>query len=230
MAVYTDMFLNFLGRAPSAQESSYLDKLINQGYLTPGEIGFVIQGLPEFQQKRLEQQTTDLEGRMIRGEQGAIDQTVSRAVPQANAMFSRLGRQGSSGVEAMVAQQVGQRAQDLAQQRQQALLSFYGGGLSNISQMYTQLSQGFQNAGQQRMLLERQADLDKEMYFRQKSDYEDYLNQAGRGRLGKGIGQGYGAILGAGAGFALSGGNPLGALAGAGIGAGAGGNIGGLFR
>ena len=211
-------FQQHLGRTPSQGEIDFLNKFIDRGELSLGEVGFLVQGLPEAQERLLERQTGSLESRL-----GAADTaTMGRLVPQVNARLAGLGRQGSSAFEGALAQQLGQQSA----QRQSTLAQFYGGGLQNIASQYAGLSQGTLGRGYGVRDTERQYDFEKQQQAKAQSLYDYYLNQqAGaqkRAALGGLVGAGVGAGLGAFGGTKT-------ALLGASLGAGVGQNAGGLF-
>lgn len=214
-------FQQHLGRAPSQGEVDFLNKFISRGELSLGEIGFLVQGLPEAQERLLGRQTGQLESRLAQADTTTLD----RAVPQVNARLAALGRQGSSAFEGALAQQLGQGAA----QRQSMLAQFYGGGLRDIAGQYAGLSQGALGRGYQVRDTERDLDFQRSQQERAKSIYDEYLNrQAGTQRRAA-LGGLIGAGLGAGLGFMGPAGGAKTALLGASLGSGVGQNAGGLF-
>lgn len=220
-------FRQFAGRDASPGELDFLSKYIDQGELSPGEVGMLVQGLPDSRARILEQQTPQLDARLAAGDQASLNATMAQAVPQINSRLASLGRQNSSAFEGALAQQIGQQGYQLAAQRQNTLAQFYGGGLSNIANLYTQLSQGAQNRGYQVRDANTQRGFDLQNFDMQRNSYNDYLNMARSQQRGQGFGQLAGMALGGGLGAFYGG--PTGAMVGARIGGSAGGSAGGLF-
>lgn len=204
------LYQQYLGRPATDQEVNYLDQFAQAGHIQPFQLGQIIQGLPEYQNKALGQY-----GQQYSDQLGQSDNRLLNLAKQSITQdFAQNGRSnfdpgnasyGSSGFYGAFAN----AAQNLATQRQSALSSFYGGGYNNI--LGAQQGQGNNQLGigQQRI----QGDLDYSRsiadYYRQANDYNGYLNQQhrlnnqsaalgiGGALLGAGIGGSYGGIGGA---------------------------------
>lgn len=212
-------FQQALGRYATADEIKYLGKFIDEGSLQPFEIGQIVQGLPEYQDRLLGQQTEQFGQRLAASDQDIL----GKAGAAINSQFANLGRPVSSGQAGALAQ-VGQ---NLAQQRQSALAQFYGQGLQQsraLSQSYAgnALERGYGLRDETR---QRGYQLEDRNYM--KDLYEGYLNRQAaasrRGALGGMIGTLGGGALGA------AYGGPKGAYYGASAGNAFGQNLGGLF-
>lgn len=205
-----------LGRDPTPSEISQYSKYIKSGDLSYEDVHNITAGLPEQEKARLEQYSKQYGDALNQQNQGILDQ----AAATANSRFAGLGRPVTSAQSASVLQAGGQ----LAQARQSALADFYGRGLSNNLNQYTQLGQNTLNRGN--ALGDERTAYNRSLlgYQTQRNDYSTDLSNTNAQNRRRALGTLTGSILGAGAG-ALSGGGVKGAQLGAGIG----GQAGGLF-
>lgn len=208
-------FMQFLGRAATPDEVAYLSKFIQEGSLQPAEIGQIVQGLPEFQDRRL-----DADVGRYREALAASDQDIlGRAGAAINSQFASLGRPVTSAQ----AGALGQVAQNLAQQRQSALANFYGQGLRETSALQRAYGQGVLERGyglrDDALSHQRQLSLTREGNYAQKDLYSQYAHNQKRQAQNQFIGQLGGAAIG----------GAFGGLPGARLGASVGGGFGGLF-
>ena len=158
-----DQFQRVLGRAPRPDEVSYFTKFLNEETLSPLEIGQILQSSPEYQQTLLKRQGQEYEGYLAASDA----HNLGRAQEDITSQYRNLGRPDSSGVAGAFAS----AAKDLAARRQDALASFYGGGLQNISGAYSQQGQGAQQRGYALTDRRQQRAWDLEDYYRQRDDY-----------------------------------------------------------
>ena len=236
MADINSYFQQYLGRQATADEVSYLNKFIQEGYLQPGEIGQVIAGLPGAQGRALESDLPKFQQAMSAQDQGYLQSAADMAGAQAQSRFAGLGRPNSSAMAAQVFGQTGQAAQNLAMQRQSALAQFYGQGLQQnraLTQAYGQgaLERGYGLRDEAR---QRQYQIEHRNYM--KGLYDEYAAQQRKSNrlgaigniAGTALGMGAGAMLGGGLGADM-GGRFGGAMMGGRAGGGLGQNFGGLF-
>lgn len=214
-----DQYQSVLGRAPTSAESDYLNKFLQEGSLQPYELGQILQGSPEFQKTQLMkngQQYSDL--------LGASDANIlGKAGAQIQSQFAEQGRPVSSGQIGALAQ----AGQNLAQQRQSALASFYGNGLNQNQSLYAQGGQNALDRGYGIRDNQTQFSQNMALANQQNGFYQNYLNQANRIQRNQGLGSAIGGGLGL-IGGGLAGG-PMGAAAGGGAGSRIGSGLGGLF-
>lgn len=210
-----DQFQQILGRTPTAAEVEYLSKFITEGSLQEHEIGQILQASPEYQQTRLEKDTTAYGQKL----QASDDQVLARgadvAGAQATSRFAGLGRPNSSALAASVYGQTGQLAGDLASRRQSALADFYGQGLKQNAALYKQGGQSALERGYGLRDETRQFGQQMQLAKYQQDNFNSYLDQANRNQKRSALGGAIGAGIG---GIAGSYGGPAGAMAGASIG------------
>jgi len=105
------LFQQFLGRAPRGDEQSYFQGLIDKGQISPYEISYFLQGLPEYQQK---QAATSREQAM-----GAAREYDIAMFPQYRqqmmGQFAQMGRPDTSGYDMAM----GKMQRDIALERGQ---------------------------------------------------------------------------------------------------------------
>jgi hypothetical protein len=223
-------FLSILGRAPSQAETDYYQKFLSEGGIQPYEIGQILQATPEFQQARLEKDTTAYGQKLQAGDDQIMQRGADMAGAQAQSRFAGLGRPNSSALAASVFGQQGQLASSLAQSRQSALADFYGQGLKQNMALY---QQGGQNGLERAYGLRdesRQYGQQMELANRGQAYYSSMLDKANRQSRNQGMAAFGGSLLGAGIGaFGGSFAGPGGTMLGAQLGAGVGGKAGGLF-
>lgn len=156
-------FLRILGRPPRPDELEYMVGLMTDEAMSANEIGQVLQGMPEFQSRQLDQNAQKYGQALDASNQGVLNQ----AAATAQSSLASLGRPGSSAMGASILSAGG----DLARQRQSALAQFYGQGL----QQNQALTQGYgQNALARGYGLrdeKRQRGYQIEDYYRQKNDF-----------------------------------------------------------
>jgi hypothetical protein len=174
-----EQLASLLGRGLNPAETDFVKKLMTDGEISEFEAGQYLSGLPEFQQRLLDNQATALEGRLA----GSDEAVLGRAAKVANSQFAGLGRNVTSAQSASVLQAGG----DLAQQRQSLLAQFYGQGQQNIQNNYLNRSQSaLERAYQNRdsaVAFGRQ----NFMYDRYKRDYEDQIKTQSRRNLQAGL-------------------------------------------
>lgn len=163
-------FQSTLGRAPTEDELAFFNRFITEGSLQPHEIGQILQGTPEFQRTQLNQNTNALDSRLQASDNQALQYGADVAGAKAQSRFAGLGRPNSSALAASVFGQTGQMANNLAQQRQSALASFYGNGLQKNMNAYgdqaqTPLARGYGLRDET-----RQRNYQIEDYYRQSND------------------------------------------------------------
>lgn len=208
-------FQAILGRPANAAERAYMSKLMDSGDIGAHEIGQILQGTPEFQNKLLEQNTTAF-GNKLNQQNEAI---LGQAGNVAQARFAGLGRPQTSAIGASV----GQAAGSLAQSRQSTLANFYGQGLNQQAQNYQagannalERSYGIQDENRQFIQNYQLAKLQGDQYGNAVNQANSLARKQAQGRaIGSGIGAIGGAVVG----------GPFGAAAGANVG----GQFGGLF-
>ena len=214
-------YKQFLGRSARPDELSFFQELFNSGDLKPYELGQFLQGLPEAQEARLPGQTQRF-GEALGGQDTAI---LGRAADVARSQAVRLGRPDTS----MIGSQIASAGQNLAMSRQGAIAQFYGQGIGQVNNSYLggsdiALSRAY-GLGDERRQFERDKSLAESNYNRQQNDFNNYLNSQRRHSRSQGAGGLLGAGIGAGLGWAASGGNPYGGFLGASVG----GKLGGIF-
>lgn len=162
------LYAQHLGRAATPDEIQYLNRFVQEGHIHPGEIGSIIQSMPEYQQKMLEQ-NTDAYGQKLNAQNGAIlDQTAAKI----NSNFASLGRPVSSAMGASLTQAGGQ----LAQRNQSLLADFYGRGLQQNQSYQQNYGNAALDRGYARDSEQRQRDYQIEDYYRQQNDFNNYQN------------------------------------------------------
>lgn len=157
-------FQEILGRVPTQDEIDYFGRFIKDGELQPHEIGLILQTLPEFQQSQLQKNTAQF-GEQLNTQNAAI---LDQAAAAANSRFAGLGRPTTSALGASVLRAGGQLAQD----RQNALASFYGRGLEGNVALGQKLGTASIQRGYNERDTKRQRGWDIQDYYRQKDDYE----------------------------------------------------------
>ena len=219
-------FQQILGRDATPDEISYLDKFIQENGLSPQEINFALQGMPEAQGRQLTADTQAYGAQLAQGDQGILD----KAAATAQSRFASLGRPVTSGQVGALAQ----TGQNLAMNRQSMLADFYGRGLQNIAGNRQTLGGGMLERGYGLRDETRQRGYQVEDRNYMKNMYDEYSARQARGQRAGALGQMGGSLLGAGLGAALAyptGGMSMGmgAMLGSQMGGGAGRNAGGLF-
>jgi len=210
-------YAEILGRPPRKDEEDYFLGLMTDDAISPFEVGQIIQGLPEFQSRQLNQNADAYSQRL-----GAADQDIlAKSAAAANSQFANQGR----GVTSAMGAQVAQAGASLAQQRQALLAQFYGQGLQNnqaLTQQYGQngLERGYGLRDESRQRAYQMADMDKYQNIS-----ESYLNRQRSTQRNQMYGQLAGTAVGS-LGFL---GGPTNGFAGMKAGSAVGGNIGGLF-
>lgn len=211
-----DAFRRVLGREPRADEINFFKKFMDSGDLDEYEIGQILGATPEAQQALNTQQTGQYRDILAQTD----EDTLGRAGDALTSQFRKAGRSpSSSGYVAAFAD----AARMLAVQRQQAVGQFAAGGLGNIQQAYAGQGAGAQERGYGQRDVKQNRAWGIEDYYRQKSDYDNYLNQQNRLNRQRAFGQLGGAVIGAGLGGAIGG------FGGARTGAQIGSQFGGIF-
>lgn len=209
------IFNQALGRNGTDAEHTFLKSYVDQGFISPAEIGHYLSGTPEALKNRLAQQQDQFGGILSQGN----GQILSDAAKAANAQFAQNGRQFSTGQTA----QTLQAGQQIAAQQSPLLAQFYGQGQQGLNDSYYQQSAGALNWARNQAEEYKQRQWSIEDYYRQKNDYDSYLNSANNrakwGAVGSLAGAGLGAYLG----------GPKGRMLGAAVGSQAGGSLGSLW-
>jgi len=159
-------FQQHLGRPATAAEMSQLMQYGSTGGidLTAGDIGDILQSLPEYQKSQTNQIANQYAGNMTKYN----DQILGRASDMANANFAENGRQWSSGQGNSVIQ----AGQQLAAQQAPDIASFYANGqMGQLQNQYNlgmnarQFGQGQQLSGQdwRRQLYSQAVNYDNQM-------------------------------------------------------------------
>lgn len=204
MADINGEFQKFLGRGPTQAENDYFQKFITEGSIQPYEIGQVLQALPEFQQSKLEKNTSALGDRLGASNEQIMQRGADMAWAQAQSRFAGLGRPNSSALAASVFGQQGQLAQGLAQQRQSALAQFYGQGLQQNMALQQQGGQSALERGYGLRDETRQFGQQMQLARYSQDNYNNYLAQANKRARNQGMGSMLGAGLGLAAGAAFA--------------------------
>lgn len=169
------LFKQSVGRDPRPDELDYLTKFVDEGGLQPFEANQIAQGLPEAQNRQLQQYGGQYEQALA----GADQRIMGQAGDQLTSMFAQQGRPRSSGYTAAFAN----AARDLAIQRQPQIANFYGQGYGNIMGNYGQMAQGATNRGYGLRDEQRKRAWEIEDYYRKKNDTQDFLNMQGTRNL-----------------------------------------------
>lgn len=216
-----DYFKEYFGRDATPDELNYYNKFISQEGMTPYEVGQSLQATPEYQNKLFQQQIPQLEQMYARNDERMLGQA-------GDALARRFAQQGRTTTGSGYTQAYMNAARDLAARRNTQLADFYQGGLNQMRQIPYAQGQG----ATQRQYGIRDSNTDwqrqLQMYQLQKSDYDNYLNQANRRARNQGIGSLVGSGLGAAAGFAMPGAGPFAAYLGSQMGSGLGSTFGGF--
>jgi|SRR5882672_2339601 len=194
-AAINNYFQQYLGRAATQDEISYLKEYLDKGHLTTFEAGQIISGLPEAQQRQFSGYA-DQYKQQLAGQDEAI---LNRAGNQLQSRFAQQGRPDTSSYGAAYLS----AAKDLAIARQPAIAQFYGQGYANLQQQPYQASQQAQGRGYQLedRAYNRQNDISD--YYRQQNDYNDRLNSYNRsGRWDQFANTGIQGLFGVAGGFA----------------------------
>ena len=211
-----DVFRRTLGREARADEFDFFRKFIDEGDLSLLEVGQVLEGSPEAQQTRQRGQRQEYADFLA----GSDKQVLGQAGDELTSRFRQMGRTpSSSGYVAAFAD----TARQLAMARQAQLAPFVAGGLQDLQGAYAAGGAGAQARGFGQRDLKQQRAWGIEDYYREKSDYDNYLNQQQRLNRQRTMAQFGGAAIGAGVGGFLGG------VPGARAGAGGGGSGGGIF-
>lgn len=169
-------FQELLGRAPSSDEMDYFNKFINEGSLQAEEIGQILQSLPEYQQRKLETDTSAYNDRLTANDDKFLSNATDRIGAQVNSRFAGMGRPVSSALAASTFGQAGQVAQGLQQNRQSLLADFYGRGLNRNAALGVDQGQGAKARGYGLRDESRHRAWDIEDYYRQQNDFNNYQN------------------------------------------------------
>lgn len=193
------VFGQFLGRQATDAEFNFLRNFVEKDELSEFEVGEIVQGLPEAQQRRFQSDISQ-----AREILGASDQDLlTDAQDFIQSQFAKQGRSGSSGRLAAFAN----AARDLAIERQRQLAQFALPQLQGMSQGVGQQALGSRQRGfdirQDRLNRARQL----EDFDIQQKSVQGLLRQQGiqnmqQGLMNAGIGLGSTALKGGlGAGF-----------------------------
>lgn len=223
-----EQFQTVLGRAPTQAELDYINKFIGEGGIQPYEVGQMLQSMPEYQSKLLDQNVNKFDKLLSANDEQRLTRGADIAGSVAQSRFAGLGRPNTSALAASVFGATGQMSADLASQRQSALAQFYGNGLNTnqgIAQM--QGTGAMERAyGLRDETRQRQYQVDDRNYM--KDVYDQYLKQQQGAQKAGAFGNVFGTVAGAGLGGYFGG--PKGAYYGAQAGGAFGQNAGGLFR
>ncbi len=207
----TPVFERTLGRKPTQAEQSFFEKLfVDRSDISAFDIENMLAGTQAGQERLLNQQTGQFEQRLEQSDQRVLERTGETL----QSRFTQQGRRFSSGFNAALVD----AAQNLAQQRQQQVASFFGGGLQGVRQT----AFGAGQTAERRFIDEPRAfirarNLADESYFRQQNDFNNFLRGQQSRNLQSALTQGGlrlgGALIGGAAGGFFGGG--IGAVAGA---------------
>ena len=209
------IFQSSLGRAGTDAEHQFLQPYVDQGYISPYQIGQYLQGSPEATQTRMGQQ----QGQYADTLKQNNAQILGQAADAANGSFAQAGRQFSTGQGNSVIQ----AGQQLASEQSPMIANFYGNNAMGLNQQYA--GQGQDALGRAYGLQDtyRQHEWDVQDYNRQQNDYNNYLNSANRRARGQALGSMGGALAGGLLGAYVPGGSALTGMLGAKVGSMAGG-------
>jgi len=209
------IFNQYLGRSGTSAEHDFLKSYVDQGFLSPYQIGQYLQGTPEALQARQGQQLGQYQNLLTQNN----GQVLKQAADAANASFAQNGRQFSSGQGNAVIQ----AGQQLAAQQSPMIAAFYGNNAVGLNNQYAQNGSDALSRAYGLQDSSTQFDRSKQLYGMEMNDYNNYLNAANARQRQ----QGFGSLIGAGLGAAVGG--SFGGLPGAKLGAGLGSMGGGLF-
>lgn len=187
---FNGIFQQTLGRAPTQQETSFLQPYIDNGTLSYEQAGQYLQSTPEAMASRNNAQQGQYQNLLTQNNQAILGQ----AADAANASFAQNGRQFSSGQGNAVLQ----AGQQLAAQQSPMIAGNFQNNYNNLSSAYMNqgqdaLSRAY-NLTDSNTAYSRQLD----MYQRQANDYQNLLRQQSTRGLQQGlIGLGGGLIAGA---------------------------------
>lgn len=185
-----EQFQRILGRDARPDEIQVFNEFMRDNDLTPFEIGQAVQGLPEYQNRLLEQQGQQYKGYLDAND----DYTLGKAQSQIQSQFARMGRPSSSGYTSAFAN----AAKDLAAMKQDRLAQFYGGGFGNIRALAAGQGEGATQRGYGLRDERRQRGWAIDDYYRAKNDNADALR-------GQGVRNLQGSLLNAGINLAARG-------------------------
>lgn len=214
-------YLSVLGRAPTDAELKQFRQFSDSGDtpLTAADIGEIIGGLPEAQEKSLNRYGSDLENRLAGSDQRTLDLAGKSLTQQ----FTQMGRGGAGNDSSAYVNAFASAARDLALSRQSQLASYYGQGYQGLMNQRSALSTGLRQQGVNSINSANDWNRQLDMWNRNHDYAEDQKNRASRqNRAGVAIGLGttaLGAALGGGlAGASGSGFNLAGARFGSQVG------------
>lgn len=202
-------FQRVTGRAATKNELEQYAQYIKNGDMTYGDIGQVLQGLPEQDRARLDAYATQYGNALGANDQNFLGQAADIFSAKANSQFASLGRPNTSAMAAQVFGKGGQLAGQLAQQRQSAIAAFYGQGLQNNMGAYR--DQGQNTLHRAYNLQDGRTAFNRGLlgYQTQRNDYNTDLSnqnaenkrraydQLGMGLVGAGVGGAFGGVGGA---------------------------------
>lgn len=189
------IYQSTLGRAPTQQESSFLQPYIDSGVLSYQQAGQYLQGSPEAQQSRLGQQQNQYQGLLTQNN----SQILGQAADAANASFAQNGRQFSSGQGNAVLQ----AGQQLASQQSPMIAQNYMNGQNSLNQNYASQGQGAISRAYNLTDSNTAYGRQQALYTQQSNDYQNLLRQKNtmglqQGLIGGLTGLGQGAAFGLG--------------------------------
>lgn len=156
-----------LGRKATPQEHDFFKPYVEQGSLSPYQIGQYAQGTPEAQQSRLGQYGGQYENFLARNDKTIL----GRAADVAQGQFAENGRQFSTGQGNAILQ----AGENLAMNRDSMLSNFYGSGYKSLMGQYAGQSQDAMNRGFGLSDIQNQRGYDMGNYYLQQNDYNNYL-------------------------------------------------------
>ena len=208
-------FLSSLGRQPTQNEIDQYARHIKTGDLSYGDLGYVLQAMPEADRARLDTNAAAYSEKLGAQNQAILDRTAATV----NSRFAGLGRPVSSGMAASMLQAGG----NLALQQQSALAEFYGRGLQNNQNQY--LNRGESALARAYQLQDDRSAFNRGLlgYQTQRNDFNTDLSNENARRKQQAYNELIFGVIGAGVG------GKFGGVEGARLGAGVGSKAGGLF-
>lgn len=173
------IFSQSLGRNATQAEHDFFKPYVEQGYLSPYQIGQYLGGTPEALQSRLGKQQQGFSDALTANN----SKVLSQAADAANASFAQNGRQFSTGQGNAVLQ----AGQQLAAEQSPMIANFYGQGQQGLNDLYAGTGASALNRGYGLQDAYTQRAWQQEDYARQQADFGNYLNTQNRMNLQNGL-------------------------------------------
>jgi hypothetical protein len=152
------IFLQYLGRAPSPAEMQGFSQAMQSGYLDPIGLTSFLQSSAQYQQSQIPQIAQQYAQQLSPLMQQANQMAMNQGMDAAQQRFAQLGRPDSTGLASSFAQVAGQNAANNSQFVGQNIGGYLGGA-------YGGLSRGQQTYGQG-------------LYAQGQNNYQGYMGQA----------------------------------------------------